>query len=144
MERESEMQIKHIKNLYWLIFVLTIVVAVVFFPNPFVLVPSIFVAAFAFLSILTRKPAFLWALFVLNILNIPFAIPFLVLAIIVRTLNKTIWKTAYTVCSWIIAVSEFVVLCLIPFGGIIVALCCSGSIVFCQWFIYFALISEEE
>ena len=58
--KRNKMQIRHVKNLYWLVLVIALIFSFSFSSNPFFFWTGLITALFALISILVGKPALMW------------------------------------------------------------------------------------
>ena len=142
------MQIRHVKNLCWLIFVIALIVAIVFRSSPFLLWRGLTAALLALISIFARKPNLLWlSLF----LFFPLVWPFLLLAEIAFMFGKKIRKYVYWGGAPAVAIAELI--CIAKFW--ISELNWLGCVGLIAWFLYilffaspvgiaFALLTESS
>ena len=106
------MKIRHIKNLYWLIIVISLVLAFAFSSSPFIFYTGIITSIFAFISILIGKPFILWMFWLyIIIINLPFAIPYLLWGWICKSIWKKNGGKVYGGGACILAIIELILVC---------------------------------
>lgn len=136
------MQVRHVKNLYWLVLVIALIFAFSFSSNPLFFWTGLITALFALISILVGKPALMWLFWTyVIIVNLPFAIPFLLLAGFVSLLGKKIRRSTYKWVAPVIAIVELIITIKILGGA---GWFFIGSVVYCPSLIYFAFFEEAD
>ncbi len=136
------MQIRHVKNLYWLVLVIALIFALSFSSNPFFFWTGLITALFALISILVGKPALMWLFWTyVIIVNLPFAIPFLLLAGIAFLFGKEIAKSIYKWVAPAVAIVEliFAVKLLGGAGWFFI-----GTVIYCPFLIYAAFFENDQ
>ena len=136
------MQIRHVKNLYWLVLVIALIFAFSFSSNPFFFWTGLITALFALISILVGKPALMWLFWIyVIIVSLPFAIPSLFLAGISLLFGKEVGKLIYKWVSPAVAVAElfFAVKLMDGAGWFFI-----GPVIYCSFLIYAAFFENDQ